>query len=461
MKKNFLKLSLMAVCGLIVFNACNSEELTENDPKEGFAIVEDNPYVLDQETVLFETASFIQSMNSHNPNLRSKNVGAIDYDLKVKKVKTMLTEKSSLSKQVVQEIPVYIVQYKNQANESAGYTVTIGDDRFNDKVIVFNDQGEFDDFDNNEFWKERIEGYIYNTVNSNNADEKISLRASDIPVFFYYFLDDWATSWHYRGKPYAEYTPFRGIGSSRGRAAAGCTAEAMAEIMAYHVWPRYGAYERYDQDNGVKRKVETIYTSANWSEINNNSYYNYQIPTKPVLREHISNLFAEIAYKLNTNFVSTTEAYGFPDNVPAVFRQMGYNCGSYRRIADYSDYCCEEIRKEIVEYKRPVYMAGWKSVGGGHAYILTGVMTNGTQSGQDLKSVAYYYVNNGNAGSGNGWYQIDLFKNPTAFDKDENRGNTFGIYPYRYRCGIITGIYPNLNNWGSTDLYRVNTYYPY
>ena len=458
MRKKLFKLSLLAVC-IILFNACNSDELTENASNEDWVTFEENPYVLDETSVLSETSAFLQNLSSSNPSLRSASIEAKSHDVKVKKIRTTLAEKSSVSKQVTQEVPVYILQYKDEANRPAGYTVTVGDNRFDEKVIMFNDKGEFADFDNNEFWKERIEGYIYNTVNKDKTDEKVSVRAGELPSFIVHFLDDWGTSWHQYGKPYSEFTPFRG----GQRASAGCTTAAMAEIMAYHFWPLRGAYERYD-DKGVKQEKETSYTITHWFGIKNN-YYNYRLPNDPVLKEHISNLFAEIAYKLNTNFVSNTEAYASPLDVSAVFKQMGYYSGNFKDLhqyynenrTKYFENFNEDIRKEIVEYRRPVYMGGWKSSGwkNGHAFIIIGVMTDATQNIQDLKTVAYYYINSGNAGSDDGWYLSSIFKNP------QNPETNGFLYPYRYDCGIIKGIYPNNNNMGSTSLYRVSTKNPY
>ena len=442
---------------LSLLSSCCSEDFCKNFSEQKSIIIEANPHVLDKEEVLNESLCFFQDGGielclKQTFNFRSKQIEPLTTKIKIMNVMACISKKSSKQKIVMQEIPVYIINYKNRKGSASGYTVVIGDERFSEKVIAFNREGECHIFDHDDadFWKDQINGYIQNTINQENEAiaNSIQLRNEALPEYYYRKLE-WKTRFHQFGSPYSDYTPFRnGV-----RASAGCTATAMAEIMTYHQWPRLGAYKRYN-DNKQLETVHTTYTSHMWDVITMNDDLYYTPPqNNPAARAHIANLFAEIAYKLGTNFVSSTAAYAYPTDVPTVFRQMGFYSGDIQWYYNDSTAFFENIRKEIFEYRRPVFMCGWKSEGGGHAFVIGGVMTHALHA-VDLKKVAFIYIKNGRGGIGDSWYSSEIIKRPNSQSTNQE------LYPYRYDCMIIKGIHRS-NNKGSTNLFRVPSNYPY
>ena len=441
---------LFVFVSVIMFlGACESEKSIDELAMDDENVFVENTYSLDKEEVLLEVKSFFQT-NSKGM-LRSGQESNLDYEVEeLKSIPVQLEDKSSRGRQTYQKVPIYTVQYKNESGKPVGYSVVIGDDRVSNKIVAHNTEGKCDIFDATtaDYWEDRISGYIYNEINTETSKDAVNLRSGSLPIFYYNMLN-WGTSWHHHGNPYSNYTPFRGSV----RASAGCTAAAMGEIMAYHQWPRRGAYKKYEQVN-VLKDVVTDYSSHNWYLINKDD--SYTLPSDPNARNHISNLLAEIAYKLNTNFVNQSEAYAYPSDAPAVFRQMGYNSGGVKHLSSYydPDTFFELIRKDVVDLRRPVFMAAWTAPGqGGHAFVINGVITNGDQY-RDYKTVAYIYVVNVNAGSGDSWYLSDIFKNPSSAQ------GPF-LYQYRYNSLIVNDIYPNAANQGSTSIYRVSSTNPY
>lgn len=453
MKKNVCLIvsSIFVVCVLsIMFSSCNSEDLNEipSNQKQEKVVVEENSHALSESEALAESQEFSQNRvvklsSKKAAYLRSLQLDSRNETIKIVNMTVSLLRESSSSMMVVQKIPVYIVNYKNGAGKASGYTVLVGDDRFSEKVVAFNDEGECNLFENEDadFWKEQISGYIYDVVNS-KPESSIMKLESKVQSANYFIRLNWRTRYHQYGPPYADYTPFR----KGARASAGCTATAMAEIMTYHEWPRQGAYQRYKNEKQLET-VQTKYPQSSWDLVRKNEEHLFDPLENPIARDHIANLFAEIAYKLNTNFVSPTAAYAFPSDVPAVFRQMGYRTSNLQWHSSDTSTFSREIIKDVYEKRRPVFMCGWKKSGGGHAFVIMGVVYS--VNGAGAKHLSYIYIRNGTAGNDDNWYLADMFRRPNVVGHIP--------YPYRYNCAIISGIERDNNNIGSTSLYRVSS----
>jgi len=106
-----------------------------------------------------------------------------------------------------------------------------------------------------------------------------------------------------------------------------------------------------------------------------------------------------------------------------------------------------EIIKDVYEKRRPVFMCGWKKSGGGHAFVIMGVVYS--VNGAGAKHLSYIYIRNGTAGNDDNWYLADMFRRPNVVGQIP--------YPYRYDCAIISGIERDNNNIGSTSLYRASS----
>lgn len=426
----------------------------------------ENPYILTEEESVEQANQFLsQSVltSDETTTLRSQQFELKDYSIKTNKFKLSIENNASTPKAYM-SIPVHTINYKNNNGEAIGYTITIADKRFTDKVIAYNDEGNIDLLagEDAEFWEDLIAGYIYNKINQNNtlqsenkqSEYLTSLRSSETAVFYHHQVT-FRFNWHHSGVPYTDYTPFRG----GVRAAAGCNAVAIGMIMAWHEWPLQGAYPRYEKTSSgsiILKNHYPEYKNGTWSLFHPYDYRDEVAPTDPRVREHIANLLAEIGYKLNSNYTSSTLTLAAPSYTPAILQQMGYYCKS----TQLENFNAITILNDI-KLKCPVFMIGYKATSkgeGGHAYVVSGVITRGKQVGNttvDTGEPMHIYIKNGNAGSGDGWFNVELFNDNVEPDKTED-GRTEGVlvYPYRFRSKILTGIRPNYNNIGSKNIWR-------
>lgn len=282
------------------------------------------------------------------------------------------------------------------------------------------------------------------------------------PIYFNQHSVTFRYNWHQYGKPYTDYTPFRG----GVRASAGCSPVAIGMIMAWHQWPLQGAYPRYESINStVPKNYYPEYKEETWALFHPYDFRDEVSPTDPRVREHIANLLAEIGYKLNASYNSSTDTQAAPDWTAELLQRMGYYCKSMQNETFDATIILNDIK-----LKRPVYMAGNKAVSGddksgGHAYVVSAVMTRGKWVGStstDTGEPMQIFIKNGGAGSGDGWFNVELFeenKGPTTTEDGRTEG-TF-VYKYRFRCKMMTGIRPNYNNIGSKTMWRFSTRNPY
>ncbi len=331
-----------------------------------------------------------------------------------------------------QEVPIYFINYFSELGEPAGYVVSIGDTRYKKNILAFNYEGSFSLFNSldSDFWYDRIDGFLHNELNENHVEGKDFLTKADFPnppgwehTGTYSFTK---TKWHANGSPYIDFTPYDGPT----RSAAGCAAVAMGEIMAYHKWPRIGAYKKESSKNVWTTEI-TSYPLDSWNQI--------QIANPNVLssiyKKHVSNLLAEIGYKLKMQY-HTNVSYAYPNDAKPVFEQMGY-----KPNIKHLDYDIIPVYNQINNKKLPVFMYGYSdpSGWGGHAYVVDGAIL--------VQRYGYFiHIKNGNGGNGDGY----CFSNQFQYS-DYNSTS----YEYRYNCGIMIDIEPNYNNQGSTQIYQV------
>jgi len=115
---------------------------------------------------------------------------------------------------------------------------------------------------------------------------------------------------------------------------AGCVAIAMAQIMKFHQWP----------------------TSYNWSDMPNTSA---TTSTQTLIRD--------IGTAVNMDYESFGSGANITNTIIAFRDSYNYN-------VTYATYNATQVRNEIYNNKRPVYMRGFtdKSGGGGHSWVCDG-----------------------------------------------------------------------------------------
>lgn len=182
-------------------------------------------------------------------------------------------------------------------------------------------------------------------------------------------------------------------GGPCGRAWAGCTAVATAQVMKYYAYP----------------------PSLNWAAMSNDVP---QSATAFFLRDVGNRLGMD--WGGGGSSASTEEI----DNV-----LEGYG---YSTTASYGDHSFDKVRNEL-KVGRPVIMRGTRDCDflgfptcGGHAWVVTGVKDNYDCGSQTYPR--FYKMNWGWGGSYNGWYATG--------------GLTPGGNNYNYHQSVVTGIKP-------------------
>jgi hypothetical protein len=408
----------------------------------GFACTNDTPepdngqeysseHAITQEEAVLLAAGFMQQQQEDNYHLSTLN--------------KVVTVKDSTGKTRNEQIPLYQINYKDAQGLSAGYAVVVGDDRFEGKVIAFNNEGSCTVFSSPDapFWTALIERYLHCVANGGKKKELPSLRAISLPDPNYAMVLGMLTQWRQSGF-YSDCTRFiwntNEVRWQRGLA--GCIPVAMGTIMAWHKWPLKGIYKKeVDTSSTVERTIQTVttsYTVQNWTDIYN-SAPSHTNPTvlNNTHKAHIANLLAEIGYKLDMNYAwGVSTAYAA--DVAPVFRNMGYTCSNL------TAYDIDEIVDEVYTNRRPVYMNAYNyTYGGGHAFVVNGIAWQDSQP-------AFIYLINGEGGSNNGWYSTSL----TSFIGESMYADE--DWKWSYHCEIISNIAKNPNNSGATTLFKTS-----
>ena len=487
-KFSFLAL-LMAICASAMFYSCNSNDWQESGEPGSISpevVMVENPFLIGKEKAIDNAMEFLSEtgLESNQTLLRSFNLGKAKVETKVSNYAISLVKKLGSKKQVLtQTIPVYTINFKNEDSENSGFVVTVGDDRFTKKdvLIYSNEKGARFDLEAREdadFLKDMIAGYLHNKVNNVEMEssdftsekkhvenvtqprsqeyEGYSTPTVEIRPTYELYVVGCQACWPQLSDPYTRYTPFR----NGRRAAVGCTAIAMGEIMANYKWPQYGTYKRYTT-NAPQPEVVQI----NYADISASDYravwgtdYLTSNTSWPAAEEYVANLVSEIGYKLNTDYTASgTLSLAYPWDVPAVFREMGYLSDAC------TDYSLEKIKTDIITRKIPVFMAGWKeNGGGGHAYVVRAYEYRKTNK------QSYICVMNGDIYKDTGmrwfWFNAEMFttkyNNHPYVPQPDDPENV--VYEYRYSCEVVTNIRKNLNNPGSTNPeWKVRYHNPY
>lgn len=182
MKKTIYLLFAMLCCSLFI--SCNSESvLTDNSLSVDICEVE-NPYILTKDESIEAANHFFSQLvlsEDKTVSLRSQQFESLSCAVETNDFKVSIANGDE-AKRTYQAVPVHTINYKNSKGESAGFAVIIADERFTDKVIAHNDEGNIDLFAGNdaEFWEDLIAGYIFNTINNDNNLQTVNKQSEDL-----------------------------------------------------------------------------------------------------------------------------------------------------------------------------------------------------------------------------------------------------------------------------------------
>lgn len=295
-----------------------------------------------------------------------------------------------------------------------GYVVVAGDDAVATPVLGYSENGTFDYEkipENMRYWLDEYQRQI------EYLQEKGVESSSVAPK-------EWTTSvapllgeikWG-QDAPYNLMCPTLSNGN---KAAAGCVATAMAQIMYYWRWPEVGVGSNsYEWEYN---KTKTI-LSADFSK----STYQWDLilPTynnesSVESQQAVAKLMSDVGISVNMSYNTSSGANSI------VARKALVNYFKYQARMDYrTNYLSnewEQLLKNELDAGRPIYYSGHNSYHSGHAFVCDGYNKNG-----------YFHFNWGWTGTCDGYFLLTSLS-PTQVEEEG----------YTINQTIITNIYPN------------------
>jgi hypothetical protein len=345
---------------------------------------------------------------------------------------------------------IYVVNLANEAGEEAGYVIVSGDKRAN-PILAITDNGALskDDVIDNPgviLFLERAEEYYKSVAPTDIETKAIRADPEGQPSSTYTVYGEWTNNYLYgnviaarwgQGDPY-NYFCYTSTGQ---KAATGCTATAVAQLLYHHGYPN--SYNGY---------------TFNWNVIKNSSSY-YSINNAGAA--DVARLMQQIGLSQNLAASYDVSATGAShDNIPRTLKNFGF--AKYGSVAAYN----QSTIQSSVSAGKPVLVSGYgkKTVSkktflgitisttttysDGHVWVIDAVLqrkravSTYTPSGA-LVSTNYQYeylvhCNWGWNGSRDGYYYSDAF--------NTNNGpvtRTDSPYHYQYELKMIANVSKN------------------
>lgn len=247
------------------------------------------------------------------------------------------------------------------------------------------------------------------------------------------------------------------------KAAAGCVAVAMAQIMKYYEYPERGTGElSYKTDTREIDVNVTLGEAYDWDNMldfyENDAYTDAQ-------KDAVSTLIFHCGAAVSMNYFSDDDGASgarFSDLPNALLNNFGYDKNLYLTSRDlFTLEEWTEMLREEIDNGRPVAYSGSNVKDGGHAFIIDGYAPDN-----------FFHVNWGWSGTYNGFYSIDLLDYEPYYDGSGTSssyayGNfaVLGIQPpnenseFRHSLyvdsPISTGDIASVSRFGSFDLKKV------
>ena len=231
------------------------------------------------------------------------------------------------------------------------------------------------------------------------------------------------TTWN-QNDPYNYYCP-SASGGPGGRAYAGCTATALAQVLRYHNSPVSVAANYTYTDNAGSCQGTYSISDAGIGNYNWSNMPSSVSPTSPLAQKQaVGQLIYHCAVALSSDF-EASETSAYPSDVPSVLQNyFSYTCGAYEWKSGYSSSAWYSKIAIDIGANNPIFYAMWQSDwSDGHAVVCDGYR-NGNQIHLDL----------GWSGAGTAWYNIDSVS--YGGYTWTQHGAVFGIVP---SPPIITG----------------------
>ncbi len=319
-------------------------------------------------------------------------------------------QKAPSSATIIQSASPFKIQLSNSEIENSdkyfhifnapnnGGFVIISTNQQTKTILGYSDEGNFDNQNIPENLKQWLAVYAGEIESINlqpeksvtqptkivqNSTENSNLAASVSPLLR-------NIKWN-QNSPYNLLCPI--IDSTNNtRAAAGCGATALAQVMKYYNWPPSGSGSNSYTTETLKIPLNVNFAGTQYDWANMTGIYN--TASTEVQKNAVATLIYHCAVAVNMDFNKSSSAYT-TDIARALFKNFGYDSNAQVYIRNYyTRNEWENMIKTELNNNRPVLYNGQAS-DGGHIFVCDGYDANGL-----------YHINWGWGGISDGYFEL-------------------------------------------------------
>lgn len=287
--------------------------------------------------------------------------------------------------EVLQKPCFYVFNIGNDA----GFVIVSADDRAYE-VLGYSTQGSFDFDGIPDNFKNWLEFYqnelvylssLHDDAVAESVKSKNKSTSAVLPLLG-------SIKWD-QGDPYNTLCPSLPVG---GKAAVGCVATAMAQVMRYHQWPVQGSGSNsyITETHKFSLSVNFANTTYDWA----NMSPTYGSTSTVAEKSAVATLSYHCGVSVNMDYDEASGAHT-RNSGTALAKYFGYDQDVNFLYRDYfgQDQWSQIIKNEL-DASRPVIYAG-QSSDGGHAFVCDGYDADG-----------FFHINWGWSGTSNGYYLL-------------------------------------------------------
>lgn len=270
--------------------------------------------------------------------------------------------------------------YIFNVGDEGGYVVVSGDDA-TEEILGYSDTGSIDPDNMPCGMRMLLNSYAdqIKFLRENRITREQNKSVRKAPAITSFHIDEERLAKYDQGEPYNNLCPF--IGEER--AATGCAATAMAQLMYYYCWPSQTTSEIPGYTSETKKlPIESIpaNTSIDWGNIINqyNTYYivdvldlfPHRLWDTDEQAEAIANLMKMAGASVHMDYDESSSAVNY--NIPyALKKYFGYETANiYYRNSFTAEQWNEKLCNDLLNNKPIIYYGN--GTGGGHFFMLEG-----------------------------------------------------------------------------------------
>lgn len=274
--------------------------------------------------------------------------------------------------QIITRSDISSLYYIFNKGISDGYIIVSGDDRAKD-VLGYSDNGSFN--------IDSIPDNLRNWLTTYEKELNLIASQTENPIRYPIFKVSTATSpypsevlpllnlikWN-QGYPYNLLCPVINT-STGGRAATGCVATAMAEVMRFHKWPVRGAGANTYMPRGFTTTLNVDFSQSVYDWANMSETYNSLSTTEQ--NNAVAKLMYDCGVSIDMNYGPSSGAVT-TDMANALITNFGYDPNIQYHCRDYYPYSdWINILKKELSASRPILYGG-NSTDVGHQFVCDG-----------------------------------------------------------------------------------------